>query len=532
MIAHHAARIRNVPAIVVSAVFALSVFGVSESVRADAKLWQVTASEHNLIRVDTGNVIRTAFERDDFFGINVNYLSFQRQIWDENNGVIRGDIEEHLGKMAGVRYRYPGGMVANGYNWKGAVGAVKDRQKHKNFYGKDLTKPIFGLDEYLDLMDRVGGRFWYVLNLVGLDPANPFEQSSAAEVAASNAELVSYLLENERYESDTHYFQLGNELDRSKHEWTYDNYISQSRATMDAIKKVDPSAKFVAFLRAFAYNYRKDKSRGKSSPEELMKTVLTALPEIEDYSLMQYYDSTRTDGKSWSIPFWAQRIARTIDNYRALKGGAAPRVWITEHARQASTNKPGSDDSYIVTSNLGGAMSSADYLSMLVQIPEVAGAFWHGLNAGPWRLFDANVDKNDLSPRPVYTGLNLLRDASLSQAYATHVNSRNDSGYHGGYDIRATAFGDADGTLSMWIVNRNTAKTKVDVEIADWAKSAATITHRFMAGREGVSPDDPANTLDIELQGTILNSKFSDSGRLTLELPPASISTYTFKRGG
>lgn len=532
MIAHHAARFRTVFTIAVSAVTAIAIYSVSETVRADDKLWQVASSGQNLIKVDTDNVIRSSFDRDDFFSINVNYLSFQRQLWDENNSVIRGDIEDHLGKMAGVRYRYPGGMVANGYNWKGAIGSTNKRLKHKNFYGKDLTRPAFGLDEYLDLMDRVGGRYWYVLNLVGLDPSKPFEQSPAEQVAASNAELVEYLLQNERYESDTHYFQLGNELDRSKHEWTYENYINQSRATMDAIKKVDPSAKFVAFLRAFAYNYRQDKSRGKSTPEELMKEVLTALPEIEDYSLMQYYDSTRTDGKSWSIPFWAQKIVKTIDSYRALKDGAAPRVWITEHARQSSTNKPGSDDSYIVTSNLGGAMSSADYLSMLVQIPEVAGAFWHGLNAGPWRMFDANVDKNDLSPRPVYTGLNLLRDASLPLAYATEISSRNDSGYHGGYDIRAATFGDTDGQLSMWVVNRNPAKTKVDIEITGWANGDASITHKYMAGREGVSPDDPANALDIELEGTIIKGKFSNTGRLTLELPPASISTYQFTKGG
>jgi len=177
-------------------------------------------------------------------------------------------------------------------------------------------------------------------------------------------------------------------------------------------------------------------------------------------------------------------------------------------------------------------MSSADYLSMLVQIPEVAGAFWHGLNAGPWRLFDANVDKNDLSPRPIFTGLNLLRDASGSQAYATTISSRNDSGYHGGYDIRAATFGDASGELSMWVVNRNTRKTTVEIEIPAWAGRDANITHKFMAGREGVSPDDPSNTLDIEQEGTIIKGKFSNTGRLTLDLPPASISTYQFTKGG
>jgi len=530
VISDRAAGSRTFVTLAVSAFTTLLVYGLSERAEAQPPLWKVASGENNQITIDTKTVLRTDFSRNDFFGINVNYISFQRQLWDENKGVIKGDIEEHLGKMAGIRYRYPGGMVANGYDWKGATGSLHQRTMHKNFYGTESVKPKFGLDEYLDLMDRIGGQYWYVLNLVGLSPNTPYQQSAPADVAASNAMLVEHLLKSERYESDTHYFQLGNELDRSQYEWTYENYIDRSRTTMDAILKVDPSAKFVAFLRAFTYRYKQDKTRGESRPEELMEKVLKGLPEIEDYSLMQYYDSTRTDGKSWSIPFWAERIVKTIDSYKAIKKGSTPRVWITEHARQASTNRAGSDDSYIVTSNLGGTISSADYLTTLVQIPEVAGSFWHGLNAGPWRMFDAKVVKNDFSPRPIYTGLNLLRDSSLPLAYATAITSRNDSGYAGGYDIRAASFGNENGDLSMWIVNRNPKPGSVEIVVEDWADVDATVTHKFIGGKPGLSPDDPANELQTELTGTIIKHKFSKTGRLTLELPAASISSYQFSK--
>jgi hypothetical protein len=180
-----------------------------------------------------------------------------------------------------------------------------------------------------------------------------------------------------------------------------------------------------------------------------------------------------------------------------------------------------------VTSNLAAAVSTADLLIALAQMPEVKGAAWHGLNAGPWQLFDASTQHNDLRPRPVYWGLRVLRAIDLPIVLRTATSSPNLGKYAGGYDVRAVALTNTErDVLGLWLVNRAWSNTTVELRVASWMDRPVTIQHYYVAGEAGRDPDDPRMTPKIELKPKPVCDEFSGSGTIQLELPPSSVSSF------
>jgi alpha-L-arabinofuranosidase len=490
---------------------------------AQAGVLDVRPSAQVVVEIDADSAVRTAFP-DKLFGFNINYRSFQQQLLDEGSGQISKRLLDALRAFPSAIYRYPGGLVANAFDWTNAVGPFEQRHVQSTTFKQPPAKVRFGLDEYLSLLREVNGSFLYVLNLVGTDPLHPMQEAGADQVALKNQKLAQYLRVKDP--GREHYYQLGNELDRQRYEWDAEKYVSRSRKTMDAISAVDKEAKFILFLRDFTWTYKRDKLRGSSHPKALMAAVLKGLPEVQDYSLHHYYDGKREDGKSRDLNFWLKRLETSIQDYRSLRG-ADPNIWITEHARQMSSDQPSKDLTVEYTSNLGGALSTADYLIAIAQIPQVKGAVWHGLNAGPWQLFDASVRYKDLRPRPIYWALRVLREMHLPNILETHTSSPNHSGYQGGYDVRAVAFANSDRKqLGLWLVNHYAQPLSVQVRYQPLAGRAVEIKHQYISGPAGRSPDDLSVAPDQVLLTEDLSGSLSKTGVLTLELPPTSVSTY------
>jgi len=507
------------------AIILVEVF-IAKSALASETTWKIHSNDRTVIKVDHESVVRESLP-DSFFGININYRRLQEQLWELDRNAFKPQILSHLKTLPGIWYRYPGGIVGNGFSWKESLGDISQRGYQKTPYGGKQSKAYFGLNEYLDFIEEINGTRFYVLNLVGLDPKNPMHEADIPSVSKSNAELAKYMLHNSDSSNDVNYFQLGNELDRFKYEWSSEKYIARSIATIDKISKEDEDAKFVAFLRDFKWKYKKDKSRGESHPNDFLKEIMTGLPMVEDYSLHHYYDGKRKDGKSRDIPFRLKLMQRSIDTYKEARG-KAPNVWITEHARQKSSDKPGSDGTRFYSSNLGAAISTADYLIAIAQIPEIQGSFWHGLNAGPWQLFDFSAKHSNLSPRPIFWAIRLLTATSSGKVYRTHVLSPNQSGYSGGYDTRAAVFGleNRDG-VSIWTVNRSRNASQTELVYKPFSNQTLTMCHYHISGSEGEDPDDIDLEPILKLSPTPLEVNRSENGSVTLELPPSSVSVFT-----
>jgi len=164
-----------------------------------------------------------------------------------------------LKPLAGSMYRYPGGLPSNAFNWQASVIDYDRRVEKRIAQGNLSVNTYFGVGEYLQFIKDVRASApWFTLNLIGGGSLQrPIEWSSAT-VANSNQGLARYIVERTP-EQSVRYYQLGNELDRNKYQWSYNKYVSRSRDTINKISAVDPKARFVPFMRDYNWKYEPPK---------------------------------------------------------------------------------------------------------------------------------------------------------------------------------------------------------------------------------------------------------------------------------
>lgn len=512
--------------------FAVVATALWSAIAVGQEFTDIVPAERAAIIVDPGVVVRSALP-PTLFGFNVNHYHFQQDLWQADRQRVNPAVVQALQPFKGALYRYPGGLLANRFWWQEAVGPLADRGRQRAVAWEEGTQVLFGVEEYLNFVASVGGQPWYVLNLVGWDRKEMIRELPESEIAASNAGLATFVKLRGTGLPRLRYYQLGNELDRAEYQWPTEKYVQRARSSMNAILTVDPEARFVAFLRDFDWTYKGGEFDGSVSRyQDLIRDVLKALPDVNDFSMHFYYDDPGMDQQFKQIPWRLKQFRRAMAVAAAQRDGKTPNVWITEHARGVNLRAGSGMTRAPLTSNLSATLSTSDFLIALAQIPEVQGASWHGLNAGPWQLFDATIASKDLRPRPIYYGLRVLRTVDLPIVLGTRTRSPNRSGYGGGYDVRGAAFTDASGQrLGVWAVNRAARSTEVDLVLPEWRNRQVTVRHYFVAGRDGVNPDDAALEPTVELEPRAQDLRFSDQGSLTLRLPPASVSSFVMEKG-
>lgn len=296
---------------------------------------------------------------------------------------------------------------------------------------------------------------------------------------------------------------------------------------MDAMQKVDPDARFVAFLRDFDWKYKDAERAGtESAYEDLILDVLRGLPSVQDFSLHFYYDDPGNTKRIKTIERRLRQFRRAVAVARKARGGDTPSVWITEHARGVDLPRGRSMDRAHLTGNLSGAISTADFLIGISQMPEIKGAFLHGLNAGPWQVFDASIRYNDLRPRPVYWAMRILRMVEFAHTLETRTEQEtNAAAYLGGYDLRAAGFSNkARSALGLWAANRGTRPVAAEVVFSDLAGKTVLIEHEYIGLPEGADPEDPRLDPLLELDPERTCGRFTADGAIVLQLPAASVS--------
>jgi len=485
-------------------------------------------AEHDSIKilVDSESVLRDEFP-SQLFGFNINHYAFEDDFVGKD-GEIPERVSNDLKSLEGIRYRYPGGLVANRFWWQAAVDTADGEPRiSQKKVAHESARPVrFGVNEYLDFVELVGGKPWYVLNLVGWDRTEMIKELPAQQMAASNAKLAALLLAR-AVDDSPRYYQLGNELDRAEYQWPAEKYVERSQLTMSAIKEVDPDARFVAFLRDFDWTYKGvERLRGQSKFTDLIPEVLQGLPSVNDFSLHFYYDDPDNKKKIKSIARRMQQFQHAIKAARDSRDGVMPNIWITEHARGVDLPRGRAMDRADLTGNLYGTISTADFLIAISQVPEIKGAFLHGLNAGPWQVFDASIRHHDLRPRPVYWGMRILRSVDYDLTLATETQQGEAiSGYLGGYDVRAAGFSNVERSeLGLWVANRALQVVPADVQFAPLAGRSVIVAHNHISLPDGGEVEDPKLDPELITQAKGVCHRFSDQGVLALQLPAGSVS--------
>lgn len=494
------------------------------AVAATAAPQPLTKVEHSdypriVVKQEPASALRRTPDLLDF---NMNVNGFQKQFISPSSGSINPWINYYLKPFAHAMYRYPGGMQANTFNWKWAMGAVDARPKQKLLPHSPPLRIRFGPAEYLHFLGPLQGQPLLVLNLVGWDKHVFKTELPGGLVAASQGAFAKYLDGKYMDHQWRHLYELGNELDRGAHNWTAEKYIERARAVMQAVRANDPKATFIVPVREFNHRYHgKLAWRGVSKGDQFSKKVLNGLGTVNNVSVHDYYDSTVPVMRKISrVPVRIGAIQRLLHVLNRARSTPL-HLWVTEHAR-------GRNPKYRwQTSNLQAAISTGDFLSALMQVQGVEGAFWHQLNGTYWQLFEPRGPDMKPKPRPIYWAFRVLNKAQFGYVLPTRNFSPNKSDYDGGYDTRGVAFlGNGGSKLGLWVVNRRRQRVPIRIVDRAFANCAGTLRHFYVKGPHGADPDKAGVKVTVDLSGADQPVTFNGDGYTTLTLPPSSVSSY------
>ena len=464
------------------------------------------------------------------FGFNIHQWHFQDELADQH-GQVKPSVARHLRRLQGGIYRYPGGLLGNVFSWPEAVGPISQRKAQKLVKWSEPKIAKFGLEQYFDLVTQVRGQPWIVLNLMGWHTEKIVHELPSHKVAETNAWLAQNIranLNQRGVSAAQHvYYELGNELDRADFEWSHDKYITRSRDTIDAILRVDPQAKFVAFLRDFDWRYRRGARKGQySRMQKFVQDVLTGLPEVTDMSLHYYYDDAGLEHKNPKRIPWRLRQFDDAIAVATTVRGAPINVWVTEHARGVNLTKPKPMQRAAQTSNTDAAISVADFLTALAGMPAVKGAALHGLNAGPWQVFDATIKHRDLRPRPTFDAMTTLHSMPLHTVVAHRLKDPLPGEYAERYNVRARVFSNVSrDQFGLWLVNRQQGLREVHLRLPQQQACDISLSGKILQAITGIG--DSMNSIDVDQK---LSSSRIDPNHVQVEfaLPGRSVASLVF----
>lgn len=470
------------------------------------------------INLDLQNVSHSA--EKSLLGFNIVWMNFQKGYW--RNGRVRPEIIEWMKYFPGAVYRYPGGTEANYFEWSKAVGPISTRLPQKDSFNRAVVSQ-FGFEEYINFVKQVRGLPLVVANLSGGD-------TNAFSVVYRNVELTKRLNGNVDADSFqvTHcesgkpcpvkFWELGNELDWKGTDWTAENYAAVCQQVIQGMVKVTPEIRFIANSATAPW----------SRPElasQFNKAVGSVLRDrVSGFSFHPYYDGiTITRMKQWM-----ESVEQDIG------GGKSKTVplYITEHGRWPKKPLLGEwKKHWHETGDLGGALSSADFLLMLAEKSNVKMAVWHSLGSdGPWQLFYLDEKSDNVFPNVVYWAFRVIQNGWLDEILNTEVVGHNGISYSGGYDIRAISMkSTTDDRFSLLIVNRGPKSEKTKLHIKDKKKQRFEVNYNYVSGKSLDEANVAENKNNVVMQSRNYQIVTGEYGDVELESPPYSVMSYVFE---
>lgn len=460
----------------------------------------------------------------EYFGFNIEGTEFELSLWDKARRRPHAQIVDELkAAFPGAVYRFPGGLVANVLHWKQATGPVLSRGRSRLVDWSDPSIVDFGVDEYRDFVRSVQGKSWFVTNLKGdLDRDLPIGvlAREAADLARQDMETPPSFLR----------WELGNELDRGDYLWPRGKYIERAVATVNAIRQVNPHARFVGMLQDFDAQ-----SKTGVTSENYNTAVVKALTGVgvDEFEQHYYYDDPPLGP---SIPAQLHNLCRARTALREA-GRPDAGIWITEHGRwpMEQAGRPWKDV-WHRTADMAAALGVADLTIAMTQVAQVRGVMLHALHAftGPWPAFhpaDAASSDARFVSAATFEALKVLRAAMQPHVVQGEQRSSNKAGYIGGYDSRVAVFRSDGGTsYGVWAVNRRSEPVPAELVIPalKGVRLAARIGTVQSPGMEDNNYD---GTPHIQARYMDTEVTFDANGTARLNLPAISISGITLHNG-
>ncbi|WP_310391825.1 hypothetical protein [Hymenobacter sp.] len=336
------------------------------------------------LRVKESVVLAAASTK--LFGISYNWDLLGPRLFTEGR---RADFVQKFQDFP-LYFNRIGGADGQRFHWKNALGPADQRPAQSMYEGRPPYVAKMGPVEWVQLVREIQPQaaVVFALNFIDETPQdhadlaeflggdgktnpNGGENWAAKRIAAGLKEPVKVAL-----------WELGNENDWDKKEAIQpEEYIKRCQATIAAIRRVDPTAKFAAHAATSPGGAnRKRVFEGDWSIWHLK--VLKALgPDISHLVVHPYYKE----------PGQALRILESIRrDIKTVTGKNDIGIFLSEHA--AWPPNIGQPERYFRTHALEGCLLVANLLVEQMQYENTAACYWT-MSGVPWGVFYPKGEK-------------------------------------------------------------------------------------------------------------------------------------------
>lgn len=331
--------------------------------------------------------------------------------------------------------------------WKTSTGPLAQRQKFKPVSWTQPKVQVCGPSELIKAILAVdhSAKFDIMVELTDKTPA------LAGEIAEFLTGGDDTPWGRKRIESGIKnpvmpvFWELGNERDWSSGKITITEYIRLSKATIAAVRKVQPDAKFAVHVATAPWAAVQAKHW-----KEWHRTLLMEMAgDISYFAVHPYYH-----GYSLS---YLENYLNVIRDDIAASSNPKIKIFVSEHGKWpgGDSGSPSWKKTWHTTHALVGCLDVAEWLIRMLDRPEICAMTMHACSSGPWGMF-----YNDKSTgKPYATGLaDLFRFFKLVPFGGKVVKSRlsgdGTSITDGKLSLSAAAVLGPDGRLYILIDNR------------------------------------------------------------------------------
>ena len=462
-------------------------------------------------------------------GWNVAWQKFQINFWNTSTQSADSNVTTYLAThFPGGLYRYPGGTVASFFDWQQTIGPVGNRSaQYTNNQG--YIHPHFGLDEFLQLVESLGGKPMLSVPLrFERHPSNRMLDAEVPAWAQSAADMVEYCnapndgtnpgggtdwaavraANGHAAPYNVLIWELDNEVDHGSNPLSASAYAARCDQFITAMRAVDPSIIVLAHARTTLEQ--------ATNWETWHETVIDELAgDLDMIVAHPYYDGIK-------VPTKLDALSTIWSDAQSLSPAYPPTVAVTEHATWTTIDN---NNFNARNSSIIGAIGTADFLMGSAQREGIDLATMHVLAGSGWWLAFSKPSST-WQARPV-TQSHAMMHAILraSDVLTTTVHTPNNGGYNGGYDVRGVVTRNAsNGEYAIGWINRHSSAYTATIQIEGLPSGSLDGTLNYIT--------DPTQNLGANANLTVQSSTPSVSvsssggyGTFSLSLPAKSVGT-------
>ena len=387
------------------------------------------------------------------FGYNYSWVGISNILWDQQSGTVQipGEINNVLAGLP-LPLNRMSGTASQYIHWKLAIGHIEERKEQPlaKWMLKKPQKLTVGPIEWIKSILSIdsNARFSWTLNL-------------ALDTAEDHADLAEFFLGDgvsnpngginwakKRIELGLArpvpvlLWELGNELDwmEFKDQFPIEVYVKKCKEAITAIRAVNPSAKFAAHATTSAKSYTND------SWKNWHQTILKKIGSSIDYMVYHaYYHGIATEVH--------ERIMNSIhEDITNITGSDRIRFYISEHARW--NNFKNDKTQWYQTHSLAGCLSTAQWVSRMLQRGDVDLMTYHCFAAGPWEIVYLDEEKGQLYKTGIADLFKLLSYEMTGFILKTEITGAGTDGLSEDLSLTAAAALEKN-ALNILVVNRD-----------------------------------------------------------------------------